>query len=119
LGQSSGNQNNNINNQLPPIENPVDLTDFRKDHILNRHIFGSGYSGKTEFPSNWSDDRILHNISDVATDPNSVWTKGRWGQDIATGWRDEVQIQVDFYPSNSVHFGKISTAYPLNTPVNP
>ena len=50
----------------------TDLTDFRKDHILNRHRAGAGKPGKTEFPSTWSDDKILHNVSDVATDPNSV-----------------------------------------------
>ena len=110
---------NGDNISLSLIKNFIDLTDFRKDHILNRHRYGSGISGKTEFPSNWSDARILHNVSDIATDPSSIWSKGRWGEDIATGWRDGVQIQVDFYPSNSIHYGKISTAYPLSTSVNP
>jgi hypothetical protein len=41
------------------IKEHVDLTDFRKDHILNRHRAGSGKPGKTEFPANWSDSKIL------------------------------------------------------------
>lgn len=91
----------------------VDLTDFRKDHILNRHRFGAGKPGKTEFPANWSDDKILHEISDVATDPSLTRQTGKWGGEFVEGVRDGVTIHVDFYPPNSIHVGNISTAYPL------
>ena len=101
------------------VENPIDLTDFRKAHILNRHGPGRGRSGKTEFPADWSDEKVLHEISDVATDPASTVTPGRWGADRITGTRDGIEITVDLYPSNSKHAGKISTGYPTNTPVNP
>ncbi|MBP0595965.1 EndoU domain-containing protein [Paraburkholderia sp. LEh10] len=50
-----------------------DLTGHRKDHILNRHKFGAGKPGKTEFPAHWSDADILRHVSDVATDPKSTW----------------------------------------------
>jgi RHS repeat-associated protein len=50
----------------------VDLTGHRKDHILNRHRAGAGKPGKTEFPASWSDDQILHHVSDIATDPNAL-----------------------------------------------
>ncbi|OMH38975.1 RHS repeat-associated core domain-containing protein [Motiliproteus sp. MSK22-1] len=101
------------------VNNPVDLTDFRKDHILNRHGPGTGKPGKTEFPADWDDDKILHEISDVATDPKSTVTSGRWGADRIQGRRDGIDITVDLYPSNSQHAGKISTGYPTNTKVNP
>ena len=42
----------------------VDLTGHRKAHILNRHRAGVGKPGKTEFPQGWSDEKILHSVSD-------------------------------------------------------
>lgn len=109
---------------LTKIDNPVDITGFRRQHILNRHRHGTNLPDKTEFPSNWSDDRIIHNVSDVATDPKSTYGvekigKSGWEQPYAIGVRDGVEIRVDFYPSNSKHAGNISTAYPLNAPRNP
>ncbi|WP_330924931.1 RHS repeat-associated core domain-containing protein [Candidatus Sororendozoicomonas aggregata] len=110
---------NPARNALNAVDNYVDLTDFRKAHILNRHAPGAGKSGKSEFPSNWNESKILHEISDVATDPNSVVKPGRWGADKIHGTRDGVDIVVEMYPPNSKHFGKISTAYPENAPLNP
>ncbi len=100
----------------------VDLTDFRRTHILNNHKAGVGKSGKSEFPSLWSDDELMHHVSDVATDPNSIRgvdNMGSWDVPYAIGIRDGVEIRVDFFGSNSKHFGKISTAYPINAPLNP
>lgn len=98
----------------------VDLTDFRSDHILNRHRNGSGLPGKTEFPADWSDEKILHNISDVATDPKSSIGVGKWDSPYAIGTRDGVDIRVDFYPpTHNSYNGMISTGYPINIPTNP
>ena len=98
----------------------VDLTDFRRDHILNNHRYGAGKPSKTEFPQDWSDEKILHYISDVATDPNATWGMGKWDSPYVIGIREGIEIRVDFYPNNhSQYSGKISTAYPLNTPQNP
>ncbi len=36
------------------------------------HRSGTGKPGKTEFPAIWSDDKIMHEISDIATDPNAI-----------------------------------------------
>jgi hypothetical protein len=33
------------------------------------HRSGTGNPGKSEFPKSWSDDKIIHEISDIATDP--------------------------------------------------
>jgi len=98
----------------------IDLTGHRSDHILNRHRAGAGKPGKTEFPVGWSDERILHEISDIATDPNAVTGVGKWNSPFVIGTRDGIEIRVDFYPSNHpTHAGKISTAYPINVKRNP
>jgi len=99
----------------------VDLTEHRgAAHILNRHRAGTGISGKTEFPAGWSDKKILHHVSDVATDPRSTTGVGKWNSPYAIGTRDGVTIRVDFYPPNHPNYaGKISTAYPINVAPNP
>jgi hypothetical protein len=109
-----------LKNTLNHIDEYVDLTRHRKSHILNRHRAGSGKPGKSEFPASWSDDRILHHVSDVATDPNSINGVGKWSSPNAIGTRDGIQIRVDFYPPTHPKYpGQISTGYPVNTPVNP
>lgn len=64
--------------------------------------------------------KILYFVSDVATDPNSIWGMGKWNSPYAIGTREGMEIRVDFYPeSHPKYSGKISTAYPLNTMPNP
>lgn len=76
------------------------------------HRAGTGYPGKSEFPAGWSDDQIIHNISDVATDPASlVVPKG--GADFVSGTRGGVDIEV------IIRNGQIKTGYPTNLPRNP
>jgi RHS repeat-associated protein len=106
-------------NSLSKIDDFVDLTGHRKDHILNRHRAGAGKPDKTEFPSNWNDNRILHQVSDVASDPNAVRGIGKYDSPYAIGTRDGIEIRVDFYPNNHKSAGQISTAYPTNVPANP
>lgn len=60
----------------------VDLTSAqRRTHILDGDATGGGHRwpglpGKTPFPKDWSDNEIMHNISDIATDPAARWTGG-------------------------------------------
>lgn len=100
----------------------VDLaTSDRRTHILDGdpnnlksggHRFGTGRSGKSEFPATWSDNKIMHEISDVATDPASIrHMEGR--HMIIRGTREGVDIQV------VTKHGKIISGYPINTPRNP
>lgn len=121
----------------PPLKtpkNPVDLTDPQaRKHILDGdetgggHRHGTGKPGKSEFPKDWSDAKILHEISDVATDPNSKWTQQtgspgakftksgkpvRWKVE---GTRDGVDITVIVEPDGR----GIITGFPTNTPPNP
>lgn len=78
------------------------------------HRAGTGISGKSEFPPSWSDEKILGEISDVATDPNSATSAGRGGRIITDGTRDGVDIRVVQEPG-----GRIVTGFPTNLPRNP
>jgi hypothetical protein len=75
------------------------LSPERLNHILNGdatgggHAPGTGLSGKTEFPSDWSNDKVESVIEDVATDPNS--TRVTQGTDeVVKGTRDGVEVRV-------------------------
>ena len=104
-----------------PNDKPSLVDDERKIHILDGdetgggHRAGTGNPGKSEFPADWSDDKILGEISDVATDPNSDVTPGRGGKQVIRGTRDGVDIEIIYDPQK----GRIITAYPTNVPRNP
>ena len=61
----------------------------------------------------------MHQVSDVAPDPNAVRGIGKYDSPYAIGVRDGIEIRVDFYPNNHKYAGQISTAYPTNVPANP
>ena len=99
----------------------VDLaTSQRRNHILDGdatgggHRPGTGISGKSEFPEGWSDDRIMHEISDIATDPSSLFRAGRGGRVIAEGTREGIDIRVILGKD-----GEIVSGFPTNVPRNP
>src|SRR5690606_17061479 len=88
----------------------------RRIHILDGDATGGGHRwpgqpGKTPFPQSWSDDQIIHNVSDIATDPSLRWTwqKGAEGSDFTragdpsrvsvVGERDGVEIKVIIEPA--------------------
>ena len=62
------------------------IDDSAKKHILDGdgdfggggHRYGTGKPGKSEFPQNWDDNRIIESIIDVAKDPKSSVTQS-WG----------------------------------------
>ena len=84
------------------------------DAIDGGHRPGTGNPGKSEFPDGWSDDRIMHEISDIATDPNAATRAGRGGRTIADGTRDGIDIRV-IQERN----GDMVTGFPTNVPRNP
>jgi len=100
----------------------VDLTDSTgRTHILDGdatgggHRAGTGIPGKSEFPAEWSDEEILHHISDVATDPTS--TRTPQGPRLRIdGTRKGVDIRVILDPTRD---GRIVTGFPTNLPRNP
>nr|WP_255502338.1 EndoU domain-containing protein [Cellulomonas sp. JH27-2] len=46
----------------------------RTSHVLDGHM-PPGEPGNTLFPRSWSPQQIMHNVSDVATDPNLPWVQ--------------------------------------------
>jgi len=100
----------------------VDLTSTQgRKHILygdaptkgGGHRAGTGKPGKSEFPKDWSDDKILHEVSDVATDPHASIRPGGYGTEFRTGVRDGVEVET------ITDGNKIITGYPTNLPRNP
>ena len=81
------------------------------------HRPGTGKPGKSEFPTGWTDPRILGEISDVATAPDSTHTTGNGGRTISTGTRGGVDITVVTEPGSKG--GRIVTGFPTNVPRNP
>lgn len=81
-----------------------------------------GQSGKSTFPASWSADKIMHEISDVATDPRYTWHQqtGAPGAEFTkrgdpvryavTGNREGVDIRVIVEPGGE----GIITGHPLS-----
>ncbi|MGE8641405.1 MAG: EndoU domain-containing protein, partial [Achromobacter sp.] len=126
-----------VGGKAPPADvtwHPKEYVDIlppdSKKHILYGDGPGSGghmwpgQPGKTVFPENWSAEKIIHEIGDVATSPNTQWyaqsgtgglyTKAgdpaRW---VAWDVRDGVRMRVVYEPAS----GKVITAFPDNNPV--
>jgi Bacterial EndoU nuclease len=89
----------------------------RRIHILygdgegGGHVHDSGVPGKTTFPEDWSEDRIIDTIEDLARSPDQAPTQrpnGRWE---VTGTRDGVEIKVVIDPA-----GEVITGHPERGP---
>jgi RHS repeat-associated protein len=94
----------------------------RTTHILTGDATGGGHlfpggAGKSPFPQSWSADRVMHEISDVATDPLSTFVTGRGGRTIVTGTRDGIDLKVIL--GSPREGGGIITGFPTNVPRNP
>jgi len=93
----------------------------RREHILGSdetgggHRPGTGISGNTEFPREWSDDQIIEAIESVANDPGSSERTQQDGRIVVEGTRRGVDIRVIVEP-NSID---IVTGFPTNVPRNP
>jgi hypothetical protein len=114
-----------------------DLVDLaspaRRTHILDRDATGGGHRwpgaspDKTPFPQGWSDDEIMHAVSDVATDPSltprnvtgppgSLKTNaGNPARQEVFGYRNGVCIRVITEPLGE----GIITAHPIIGPCPP
>lgn len=93
------------------------LADDRRRHILDGDGTGGGGHGpsrgipdKSEFPSDWSDDRTIEAVKDVANDPASMRKSSRNGRTVVEGTRDGVDISVVIGGDGQA----IVTAYPTN-----
>jgi hypothetical protein len=102
----------------------VDLTDPKaRKHILEGdgpssggHRPGTGKPGKSEFPADWTDEKILDSISDAATDPSVKWSKpDKRGYITGSITIDGIDIKVVFDTKNN----RIVSGYPTNVDRNP
>ena len=93
------------------------------DQQVGGHMY-PGNPSKTTFPKDWSADKIVHEIGDIATSPNTQWYaqtgtggiytgKGKPAKWVSYEVRDGVRIRVVYQPAN----GKIITAFPDKAPI--
>lgn len=94
----------------------AEVSPDRRAHILEGdatgggHRHGGGSPGKSEFPSDWSDDKIIEEVESVANDPASRRTVQPNGRSRVEGTRDGVDIRV-IIDTDGV---SIRTAHPIN-----
>ena len=110
----------------PPVPPPRPwavnlLSPSRVAHVLEGHLF-PGKPGKTPFPRGWSPAKILHEVSDIATDPTLTWKQqtgpaGSWftkagapARFFVVGTRNGVTIKVIIEPAGE----GIITGFPIN-----
>ncbi len=111
---------------VPATDDLVNLASKqRTQHILFGDATGGGHlwpgaPSKTPFPSTWDEGKIMHAVSDLATDASATWTQltGKAGAQFTAsgkpvrwaveGVRDGVRIRVIVEPNGS----GIITAYP-------
>lgn len=109
-------------------ENFINLaTSERTNHILYGDKTGGGHlwpgkADKSIFPSSWNAEKVMHYVSDLATDPTlkPIWTRGAEGSLFTKvgvpsryyieGIREGIKIRVVIEPVS----GKIITAFPIN-----
>lgn len=111
-----------IRNTPRAADDFVDLaSSSRRTHILQGDATGGGHlwpgaAGKTPFPQSWSGNRIMHEISDIATDP-AAWRNAvpQGSRTVLTGTRGGVDIRVVV----DSRTGEIISGYPTNLPRNP
>jgi hypothetical protein len=94
----------------------VKVSPERRAHILDGdatgggHRHGTGVRGKSEFPVDWSDDKVIKAIESVANDPASRRTIQPNGRTRVEGTREGVDIRVIVDPDGAA----IRTGHPAN-----
>ncbi|KKP23789.1 MAG: hypothetical protein SZ59_C0003G0013 [candidate division TM6 bacterium GW2011_GWF2_28_16] len=67
---------------------------IKKDRFGGGHKF-PGNPKKTSFPKSWSEEKIMHEISDIATDPSLQWIPSKIKDRFTVvGTRDGIKIKV-------------------------
>jgi hypothetical protein len=99
-----------------PTPDAIRVTPERVTHILEGepvgngggHRHGTGKPGKTEFPADWGDDKIIDTALSVARKPDERPVlqdrNNRW---LCIGTRDSVEVSVIVLPG-----GEVWTAWP-------
>ena len=108
----------------PELAKPGEATlaDDRRKYILDGdgkggggHGPGRGMPGKSEFPPNWSDEKAIEAVTEVANDPASERGPSYRGRTVVHGTREGVDIEVIVGADGKT----IINAYPTNVPRNP
>lgn len=87
-------------------------------HTLKGDATGGGHewpglSGKTPFPKDWTGSRIMHEVSDVLTDPQSTPIYQNGSFRVVIGMGDGVLIKA------VTNGDDVISGYPINLPRNP
>ncbi len=84
----------------PPVD-VIRVSPERTTHILDGdadgggggHRHGVGKPGKTEFPANWDDEKVIATVLDVARKPDKPPTRQDWNDTwLCAGTRDNVEV---------------------------
>jgi len=94
------------------------LADDRRKYILDGNGRGGGGHGpgritpvKSTFPPDWSDEKAIEAVKDVANDPASVREPAKGERTAVRGTRDGVEIEVIIDRDRKT----IVTAYPVSS----
>lgn len=98
------------------------LTQQRLRHITDGdargggHLHGTGAPCKSEFPANWTRDKIARDIPLLAANDNLEWKESRNGYVTADSMTvDGLKVRIVVDPKDN----EIITAYPTNVKRNP
>jgi hypothetical protein len=94
-----------------PLMREIHILDGDGNGIDGGHRGDSEIPGKTKFPRDWDDDRILSAITDVVRAPDEAPTARTHGGWICEVTRDGVTIRVVINRD-----GDVWTAHPLSGP---
>ncbi len=103
--------------KVPPS---MHISARRMQHILygdahgGGHLHGVGSPCKSEFPANWSADKIILTVTRDAANDNLDWRHERNGYDVADVIEEGIKIRIVV---NGQH-DEVITAYPVSTPRN-
>lgn len=97
------------------------VSSARRTHILygdktgGGHLYGVGKPCKSEFPKDWSAEKIINEVELIAANDNIPWRKERNGYHKTEQFRDGIKVRVIKGRQNA----QVITAYPLNVTRNP
>lgn len=96
------------------------LSDLRRLHILYGDESGGGHHHsanrpcKTEFPTNWDEEKIIETVKKLAANDNADWRQEENGYFVAEQPYEDLEIRVVLDEEGD----DIITAYPTNLPRN-
>jgi hypothetical protein len=100
---------------------PAVLTDARRVHILygdqsgGGHLSGVGKPCKSEFPSDWTEEKITRTVEQIAANDNLNWKRQENGYYTVNRMVEDVRVRVVVDRRKN----EIVTAYPVNIGRNP